>query len=164
MHARFKGRCCVFLAFDSASTHTDLITSEKKYRKLLNNVVFIRNESLFFVSAVATSAFQLEHTLWLLRSECPEGYQIRTIKYGKILVMLVYGEYYGQVYKVCNKTWYMFSRAHIVVVNKKFMFRIRSTIVLLCESSSKNGVRILVRKCSMHRFYGFRTGETLKHL
>jgi len=31
---------------------------------LVNNTVFLK--SLFFVSAVATSAFQLEHTLWLL--------------------------------------------------------------------------------------------------
>ena len=30
----------------------------------------------------------------------PGGYQIRTIEYGKILVMLVYREYYGRVYKV----------------------------------------------------------------
>ena len=30
-------------------------------------------------------------------------YQIRTIENGKILVMLVYGEYYGQVYEVYNK-------------------------------------------------------------
>ena len=64
-----------------------------------NNDVFIRNESLFFVSAAATSAFQLEHTPRLLRSVCPGGYQIRIIEYGKILV-LVYGEYYGRVYEV----------------------------------------------------------------
>ena len=30
----------------------------------------------------------------------PGGYQIQTIEYGKILVMLVYREYYGRVYKV----------------------------------------------------------------
>ena len=82
---------------------TDHFTSGKKYRKLVNSVVFIRNKSLFFVSAVATSAFQLEYTSRLLRSVCPGGYQIRTIEYGKILVMLVYGEYYGQVYEVYNK-------------------------------------------------------------
>ena len=94
----------LFLAFDGASTHTDPFTSGKKYRKLVNNAVFIRNESLFFVSAVATSAFQLERTLGLLRGICPWGYQIQTIEYRKILVMLVYGEYYGRVYEVYNKT------------------------------------------------------------
>ena len=68
----------LFLAFDGTSTRTDPFTSEKKYRMLVNNAVFIRNKSLFFVSAVATSAFQLhvEHTSQLLCSECPEGYQI----------------------------------------------------------------------------------------
>ena len=80
---------------------------EKKYRKLLNNAVFIRNGSIFFVLAAATSAFQLEHTPWLLHSEFPEGYQIQTIEYGKILVMLVYGEYYGRVYKVYNNYMYV---------------------------------------------------------
>ena len=90
----------LFLAFDGASTHTDHFISEKKYRKLVNNAVFIRNKSLFFVSAAATSAFQLEPTSRLLRSKCPGGYRIRTIEYEKILVMLVYGEYYGRVYEV----------------------------------------------------------------
>ena len=94
----------LFLVFDGASMHTDGI----KYCKSVNNAVFIRNESLFFVSAAAMSAFQLEHTSRLLRSICPGGYQIRTIEYGKILVMLIYGEYYGRVrvYKVYNKKSY----------------------------------------------------------
>ena len=74
----------LFLAFDGASTRTDHFTSGKKYRKAVNIAVFIRNESLFFVSAAAMSAFQLEHTSQLLRSVCPKGYQIRTIEYGKI--------------------------------------------------------------------------------
>ena len=52
------------------------------------------------VSAAATSAFQLEHTSRLLHSVCPGGYQIQTIEYGKMLVMLVSGEYYGRVYEV----------------------------------------------------------------
>ena len=78
----------LFLAFDSASTCIDHFTSGKKYRKLVNNAVFIH---LFFVSAVAMSAFQLEHSPRLLRSVCPEGYRIWTIEYGKLLVMLVYG-------------------------------------------------------------------------
>ena len=61
-HARFKGRCCVqfnelqafglFLAFDGANMRTDPFATGKKYHKLLNNAVFIRNESLFFVSAM----------------------------------------------------------------------------------------------------------------
>ena len=92
----------LFLAFDGTSTRTDPFTSEKKYRMLVNNAVFIRNKSLFFVSAVATSAFQLEHMLQLLCSVCPGGYRIQTIEYGKILVMLVYGEYCGRVYEVYN--------------------------------------------------------------
>ena len=46
----------LFLAFDCASTCTDHFTSGKKLVKGI------------FVSAAATSAFQLEHTLWLLRS------------------------------------------------------------------------------------------------
>ena len=79
----------LFLAFDGASTRTDHFTSGKKYRKLVNKAVFIRNKSLFFVSAAATSAFQLEHKSRLLCSVYPEGHQI--CKYGKILVMLVYG-------------------------------------------------------------------------
>ena len=49
------------------------------------------------------SAFQLEHMPWLLRSVCPGGYRIRTIEYEKILVLLVYGKYYGRVYEVYNK-------------------------------------------------------------
>ena len=46
-----------FLAFDGASTRTNPFTSGKKYRMSVNNAVFIRNKSLFFVSAAATSAF-----------------------------------------------------------------------------------------------------------
>ena len=84
MHAQFKGRfACIFnklpavglfLASDGASTRTDHFTSGKRYRKLVNNAVFIRNKSLFFVSAAATSAFQLEHMSLLLRSVSPGGY------------------------------------------------------------------------------------------
>ena len=93
----------LFLAFDGASTRTDPFTSGKKYRKSVNNAVFIRNESFFFVSTAATSEFQLQHTSQLLRSACPGGCRIRTIEYGKILVVLVYAEYYGCVYEVYNK-------------------------------------------------------------
>ena len=103
--------CCVdiqavglFLAFDGTSTHIDPFTGGKKFRKLVNNAVFIHNESLFFVSAAAMSAFQLEHTPRLLRSVYPGGYEIQTIEYGKILVMLVYGEYYGRIYEVHRRT------------------------------------------------------------
>ena len=55
---------------------------------------------LSMVSAAAMSEVQLEHMSQLLRSVCPGGYRIRIIEYGKMLVMLVYGEYYGRVYKV----------------------------------------------------------------
>ena len=88
----------LFLALDGTSTRIDLSTSGRKYRKLVNNAVFIRNESLFVVSAAATSAFQLKHTPRLLCSICPVGYRIRTIEYGKILVVLLYGKYYWHVY------------------------------------------------------------------
>ena len=88
----------LFLALDATSTRTDPSTSGRKYRKSVNNSVYIRNESLFVVSAAATSAFQLKHTPRLLRSICPEGYEIRTIEYGKIFVMLLYGKYYWRVY------------------------------------------------------------------
>lgn len=63
----------LLLAFDGASTRTDPFTSGKNYQKSVNNAVFIRNESLFFVSAAATSAFQLEHTSRLLRQHMPWG-------------------------------------------------------------------------------------------
>ena len=96
----------LFLALDDTSTHIDPSTSGRKYRKLANNAVFIRNESLFVVSAAATSAFQLKHMLRLLRSICPVGYHIRTIRYGKILVMLLYRKYYWCVYEVYNKFTY----------------------------------------------------------
>ena len=42
----------LFLALDSTSTRTDPSICGKKYRKLVNNAVLIRNESLFVVSAV----------------------------------------------------------------------------------------------------------------
>ena len=70
----------LFPALDGTSMRTDPSTSERKYRKLVNNAVFIRNESLFVVSAAAKSAFKLKHTPRLLRvrSICPAaaGYQI----------------------------------------------------------------------------------------
>lgn len=103
----------LLLAFDGTSTRTDPFTSGKNYQKSVNNAVFIRNESLFFVSAAATSAFQLEHTSRLLGSTCPGGYRIRTIEYAKILVMLVYGEYYRRVYEVYNKSGYLLCNAEI---------------------------------------------------
>ena len=75
----------LFLTLDGASTRTDPFTIEKKYGKLVNNVVFVRNESLVFVSAAASNEFRLEHTLRLLRSICPTGYEIRTIRSGEYL-------------------------------------------------------------------------------
>ena len=88
----------LFQALDGTSTRINPSTSGRKYRKSVNNAVFIRNESLFIVSAAATSVFQLEHMPRLLRTICPEGYRIRTIEYGKILVVLLYGKYYWRVY------------------------------------------------------------------
>ena len=57
----------LFLALDSTNTRT-------------------HNESLFVVSAGATSTFQLKHMPWLPRI-CPVGYRIKIVEYGKILVM-----------------------------------------------------------------------------
>ena len=68
----------LFLVLDGTSTRTDPSICD---RKLVNNAVLIRNESLFVVSAAATMhAFQLKHTL---RLHMPAGYQIWTIEYGK---------------------------------------------------------------------------------
>ena len=36
-----------------------------------------------------------------------------------------------------------------------------STVIPWCDPSSRNSVKFLVWKCSMHHFYGFRRGETL---
>ena len=49
--------------------HSSAISNDIAFShiKLINNAFFIRNESLF-VSAAATSAFQLKHTPRLLRS------------------------------------------------------------------------------------------------
>ena len=82
----------LFPALDGTSMRTDPSISGRKYRKSVYYAVFIHNKSLNVVSVVATSAFQLKHTPRLLRSICPAGYQIRTIEYGEILVMLLYGK------------------------------------------------------------------------
>ena len=37
----------LFLALDDTSTHIDPSISGRKYRKLVNNAVFIRNENFF---------------------------------------------------------------------------------------------------------------------
>ena len=92
----------LFPALDDTSMRTDPSISGRKYSKSVYNAVFIHNKSLNVVSAAAMGAFQLKHTPWLLRSICPAGYQIRTIEYGKILVMLLYGKYYWRVYEVYN--------------------------------------------------------------
>ena len=84
----------MFLAVDGTRTRTNPSTSERKYCKLVNIAVFIRNECLFLVSAAATSAFQLKHILRLLCSICHAGYQIQTIEYGN---MLPYGKCYWHV-------------------------------------------------------------------
>ena len=90
----------LFLALDGTSMRTDPSTNGRRYRKsvIINNAIFIHNESLFIVSAATTSTFQLKHTPWLLSSICPAGYQIQTIDYGKILVMLLCRKYTVDVY------------------------------------------------------------------
>ena len=108
LHAYFNKLQAVgqFLALYGTSMCINLSTSGGKYCKLVNNAVFIRNESLFIVSAAATNAVQLMHMPRLLRSICAAGYQILTIEYGKILVMLLYGKYCWCIYQVYNKVWY----------------------------------------------------------
>ena len=106
----------LFLALDGTSMCTDPSTSGRKYRKSVNNAVFIHNESLFIVSAAATSTFQLKHMPPLLSSICPAGYQIQTIRYGKILVMLLYRKYYWRIYEVYNKYNYLHSGSFYVDV------------------------------------------------
>ena len=41
-----------------------------------------------------------------MKAYCCAGYQIQTSEYGKMLVMLLYGKYYGHVYEVYNKVGY----------------------------------------------------------
>ena len=67
----------MFLVLESGSTHT-YCTSGRKYCNFLNNAVFLRNESLLTVSAMGTSAYQSEHTAWLLRSICTAGKLLNT--------------------------------------------------------------------------------------
>ena len=77
-------RPCLFLALDDSSTHADPFTySQKKYCKLVNNAVFICIESLFFVSTTVSCEFHLQHTLWLLRSIYPAGYEYGLSNLGK---------------------------------------------------------------------------------
>ena len=75
----------LFLALDGTSTRTDPSTSGRKYRRSVNNAVFIRNESLFVVSAAARSAFRASTCCG-----CYAAHALRAIEYefGKILVML----------------------------------------------------------------------------
>ena len=80
----------LFLALDGISMRTDPSTSKL--------AVFIHNESLFVVSAAATNAFHLKHTQQLSHSICPAGSQIKTVEYGKIVLMLLNGNYYGCVH------------------------------------------------------------------
>ena len=112
----------LFPALDGTSMRTDPSISGRKYRKSVYNTVFFYNESLNVVSAAAKSAFQLKHTPWLLRSICPAGlgYQIRTIQYGKILVMLLYRKYYWRIYEVYNNTSYVLQWYHVWIDTGSF--------------------------------------------
>ena len=69
----------LFLALDGTSMCTDPSTNGRKYRKLVNNAVFICTESLFVVSAVAMSAFQLKHMCG-----CYAAYALQAIKFGLV--------------------------------------------------------------------------------
>ena len=110
----------LFLAMDGTSIRTDPSTSGRK--SVSKYAVFIHNESLFVVSA----AFQLKHMPRLLHSKCPTGYRIRTIEYGKMLVMLLYGKYYWRVYRyIINSFIYLLYL---------FISRVRSSIPYLGKS------------------------------
>ena len=78
----------LLLAFDAASMRTDHFTGGKKYRKLVSNAVFIIKLLCFrsgyeYIPIGAQGAVAKQHM--------PRGYRIRTVEYGKILVMLVCG-------------------------------------------------------------------------
>ena len=51
-----------------------------------------------------------------------------------------------------------------VGANKKFTFRLRATVVLRCDRSSKNSRKSLLRKYNTHHLYGFQTVEILERL
>ena len=93
MHGTKVVAACIFNKLQAAGLflacgrHQGRYQVGRKHHRLVNNAVFIHNESLFVGSAAATSVFQLEHTSRLLHRICPAGYEIRTIEYGKILVM-----------------------------------------------------------------------------
>ena len=48
--------------------------------------------------------------------------------------------------------------------NKKFTFHLRSTVVLWCDYSSKNGRKLLLRKRIIQCLYIFRTVVVLERL
>ena len=79
----------------------------KKYRKLVNNAVFIRNVSLFFVSIAVNCAFQLEHMLWLLRSTYPVGYEYELSNLGKYLSCRSMGNTMGEYARYIIKSRYL---------------------------------------------------------
>ena len=51
-----------------------------------------------------------------------------------------------------------------VGTNKKFLFRLCSTVVLRRDRSSKNGMEFLLWKRSTHRLYGFQMVKVLECL
>ena len=73
------------LALDDASMHIEPFTSGKKYRKLVNNAVFIRNEKCFSSGYIHTCNRIRAHST--VATLCPADYEIRNIEYGKIFVM-----------------------------------------------------------------------------
>ena len=79
----------------------------KKYRKLVNNAIFIRYVSLFFVSTAVNCAFQLEHTLRLLRSTYPAGYEYELSNLRKYLSCRSMGNTMGEYARYIIKSRYL---------------------------------------------------------
>ena len=79
---------------------TDHFTRGKKYRKLVNNTVFIRNKSLFFVSAVAMRAcIPIRAHVAVPTQRMPRGLSNTDNRIWEN-ISHVSGEYYGRVYEV----------------------------------------------------------------
>ena len=112
--------------------------------------------------AVVLSCFQTLSTSWVWqatsrmpRPSCPPCRRIYllTPTYQPTSSLLLQG--YSELRVSMSAT---------VGANKKFTFRLRATVILQCDRSSKNGRKFLLRKRNTYRLYGFRTVEVLERL
>ena len=87
-HSDFSSICAVcilnklqavnlFLALDDARMHIESFTSGKKYRKLVNNAIFIRNEKCFSSGYIHTCNRIRAHS-----TVATQHYALQTMKYG----------------------------------------------------------------------------------